>query len=60
MKKGSCRMFRHMPDSDPFFVRVMAVDGIWVMVRRPGKMPFVANMKQLSLLTDPINLAKAE
>ena len=51
MEKGDCRMFTRHEDIEPFFVRIMAVDGVWAMVRRPGKMPFVANTKELSCLT---------
>jgi len=51
VKKGDCRMCLKIGWSEPGFVRVMAVDGKYVMVRRPGRMPFVAHIDELSLIT---------
>ena len=48
MKKGDCRMCKKFHLDEPFFVRIMAVDGNYAMVRRPGCMPFVAQVKDLS------------
>ena len=50
MKKGDCRMCKKMGVEDPFFVRIMAVDGRYAMVRRPGCMPFVSPVQNLSTL----------
>lgn len=50
MKKGDGKMYQGTAVKEPFFVRVMAVDGIWAMVRRPGRIPFVAHVGKLNCL----------
>lgn len=49
--KGDCRMYAKPGADEPFLVRIMAVDGKWAMVRRPGMTPFVVSTAKLSEIT---------